>query len=118
MKRCNECGKEIDDHQHENFNQVCPDCMREYNTLNRYDLLEELVYSRNQFEASLIILSLSCVVIGILLYLVFHPLLIILSVMGALIYILTILHNNKTRKLREKLKKLQILKNLETNSKP
>ena len=58
MKRCNECGKEIDDHQHENFNQKYSDCIREYNTLNRYKVLEELIDSRNQFEASLIILSL------------------------------------------------------------
>lgn len=109
MNRCKECGIEIDDYQAEKYNQVCSDCTRIIKASDRYKFMQDWLTSRNMFEASLIILSISCFILGILFYLLFHPLLIILSIVGVIAYAIAFLHNRETRKIRDKLRDLKAL---------
>lgn len=108
MNRCKECGIEIDDYQAKEFNQVCSECTRIIKVSERDKLMEELLSNRNMFEASLILLAIACFFIGVLLSLLFHPLLIILSIMGGIIYAIALLHSRKTRKIKEKLRELRV----------
>ena len=112
VKRCKECGAEIDTYQADNFNQTCSDCTRMLNAFERYKIMEGLLYTRNQFEASLIILSISCFVIGIFMSLIIYSLSIVLCIVGAIIYAIAVLHNRKTRKMRQRLKELKIFAEL------
>ncbi len=107
MPRCVDCGQEIDLYQNDNYNQLCPNCLRERTMSARYKLIEELIQYRNETEAGLFLLAITSFVAGIFLFLIFHPLLILLSIVGIILIIFSVFHNKKTKQLRKRSKQTQ-----------
>ena len=106
MARCVKCGQEIDNYQERNHDQLCPICSRELTVSTRQDLLEELIQYRNETEAGIFLLAMASFVAGLFLFLIFHPLLILLSIVGLILIIFSVLHNKKTKQLRERLRRV------------
>ena len=94
MPRCVNCGNEIDNYQEKTFSQLCSDCVRHSKNNATYKLLEEVIQYRNETEGGLLLLAIVCFILGLFLFLIFHPLLILLSIMGAILIIFSLFHNS------------------------